>query len=182
MWDHLWVSTSRLSNHSLKCRLTLSYCYFSPLECGGWGCFGVHSPFINDMTWPRRARKLRQQCMKLSVDRLSNSSIRTRRSILASVASVYDLMGLISPLFFLFCRNMIQQTCKSGLDGNESLASLLINGNYGMSRCQEYRKYLFHCVCTLQVLCQPNLSPTHSPMPAREATELVVKYVGSQKQ
>ena len=44
----------------------------------------------------------------------------TRRSILANVASIYDPMGLISPLI-LPARNLLQQTCKEGLSWNDAL-------------------------------------------------------------
>ena len=47
----------------------------------------------------------------------------TRRSILANVASVYDPMGLVSPLL-LSGRNLIQETCKSGLDWDEVLSGV----------------------------------------------------------
>ena len=48
----------------------------------------------------------------------------TRKNILSNVASVYDPMGLVSPLL-LSGRNLIQQTCKSGLDWDEVLSGVI---------------------------------------------------------
>ena len=81
----------------------------------------------------------------------------TRRSVLANVASVYDPMGLISPLI-LPARVMIQNSCKDGLSWDQEL---------DQNMCDKWKIWDFE-ISKISSLSIPRCIHPHTFMPVKQ--------------